>query len=129
MEKSFRQKKNDYDTYYEKYTDKHNHDFSIKCLLEQREKDILARYDNYVIVYKYAYLCSKCYSFTVKKKPNDIQLYKITTKIDEEKNKVLDPEDEKLPRIIAYNSTQFSNPKYFDKIIFPDGYIYEKKGK
>ena len=125
MSKCFRKEMLEQSTWHDKSAEKHKHDFSIKCLLEQRRKDILARYNNYEILYEHAYLCSKCHSFIIVSK----ELYKITTKFDEEKKKVLSLDEEKLPRIIAYNNSKFVNSTNFDSIQFPGGYIYERKGK
>lgn len=126
MVKCWRRQYFEMDTWFDKSIEKHNHDFSIECILESRKRDMLSRVNNYQIIYQKALMCSKCHTFTVSKDYISNRFFEITTKFDEAKGKILSEEQEKLPRIIGISDSKFFNDVQFKEIIFPDGAKYER---
>lgn len=123
MSKCLRKELMDLVTWYDVKKDKHKHDFSIECVLEEKNPDIRGIKDNYHSTYSIVMMCSKCHSFTKSKDFVKVNLYTY----DEDKNleykKLLEEKLKSISKIIAYRNNRNFEINY-KHIIFPDEFEY-----
>ena len=126
MSKCFRKQDEGESTWKDKSVSRHKHQFDIECVLEIRIPSFSGRVDDYNIMDYSALMCSKCHTFTFAKSIVKDRVFAFTSSLEEQNKKVLSPELEKLPRILAFKKNYILNSLRFDKIIFFDNTEYNK---
>ena len=113
-------------TWYDEHSNPHKHDFSIECVLEEKDPDINGIKDKYHNSYSIVMMCSKCHSFTKSKDYVQNRLYTYDNDKDLETKKLMEDKMLILPKIIAYRYNRNFAINY-KCIIFPDEYKYMDK--
>ena len=126
MSKCFRKQYESEETWKDRSASRHKHQFEIKCLLEVRIPVVSGRVDDYQIMYFSSLMCSKCHTFTYAKSLVKDRFFTYTSCLREKRKSSLSPEQEALPRIIAFKRNFILNCVNFDKIIFFDNTEYVK---
>ena len=110
-------------TWYDKEIEAHKHDFSIECVLEEKNPDIKGNNDIYQSTYSNVMMCSKCHSFTKSKDYVKNRIYTFDNDKDLEAKKLMEDKMLILPKIVAYRNNRNFEINY-KHIIFPDKYEY-----
>ena len=114
------------DKWIEKGITKHKHDFSVRCVYEQRLEVKPNRDNVYHIKYYDVLMCNACHSFVTNDKKDGWGGY-IGGSFSNEKTNPLKEEYRNLPRIIGSNYNGWCNISHASVIYFPDGTIWRKK--
>lgn len=106
---------------------KHEHDYAIPCLLEKHFVGKNSFGPLIFIKYHEALMCKYCHSFKLVSRPGSFDGYITSAFGDKYIGCKLTKDKEKLPRIVAKVNGKYSELKYIDEFIFPDGKKYTKK--
>ena len=112
----------------DKEAKKHNHEYTIPCILELRLAGKLKRGLYYWVYVYHIMMCKHCHSINGNNEygENFFKMYKSTS--DEDNYLLNIPTEYKdLPHIIGYKENSMIGFNDVDKIVFPDGYIWDKK--
>ena len=114
------------DAWLEKGISKHEHDFTIPCIYEQRMCVKPNRESEYQANYYEVNMCNKCHSFVVNNK-HDGWAGHIGSSFSNEKDNNLPKEYNSLPRIIGIQYCKYCNIKYANILYFPDSTSWKKE--
>lgn len=110
-------------TWYDKEIEAHKHDFSVECVLEEKNPDINGIKDSYQTTYTIVMMCSKCHSFTKSKDYVKDSLFTYDRDKNLENKTLLEEKLKSFPKILAYRNNRNFEINY-KHIIFPDKYEY-----